>query len=963
MTDTLRLIDHPLIATLGWTLTHFVWQGAVLGLVAFILLRVARPERASTRYLIGVGTLAAMLLVPVVTFVSTSGATASSRVSWRSIDALPMVSGAGAVTGSMVASFEQNPRAVRQWLPTGEVSPGTADVAPIAPIWLPIVTAVWMLGVVALSLRLVGGWALAQMLAWRAVSAVSADVQFAAREMARRLALSRRFAVLQSGAVSVPTLVGWIKPVVLLPAAALTGLTPLQLQAVIAHELAHIRRHDYLVNLLQSFVETLLFYHPAVWWVSSEVRAEREHCCDDLAVEVCGDRLVYVTALAELTSIERRAFALAATDGSLVARVRRILGRPTSARLELPPSWGILVLLVLVGSGAGTYEMSADAADVKEIARAAAAPDARAVDEARWSEKEKAVEQSAEPQAVPPLPPPPPATPVPLPPVVPPRSVIPVAPPVPVMPLPPLPPPAAPTVDYLIPPPTPAVTPAPPMPVVPPAHAEFLLPALAPPALPATPVAIPVPAVHPVPPLSPAPPAPPAVSIQKGEGNFSWSNNGERLAVRWTGPFRLSDDERDIAWVEEGARLTIAEGWVFTDRIELRGLAGGAVERKFYRSGVEKDFEAEGRAFLVTAIQRMIRSGMFASERVARFLKQGGPEAVIAQIDQLGTDSSYVKRVYFSALLKQADLTSPQLTTVLERVSKGISSDYEKATLFIQILQETAVTGEQRVLVLRAAKNISSDYEQRRVIVAGLGKGPLTPELTTAALDAVETISSAHERSQVLTLIARLGGVTPQTSSRFMTAVSTMPSAHEQQQVLAAVAAAPSLPEPVALDAMKAAASISSPHSRRQALSAYMGRSDSSPKVAAAALASAATINSDFEKSQVLLEVVAKGGVNESTGPSFFAAVKTINSSFEVARVLKALIAKGQLSDKMLTGVLDAAKEIDNSHERSTLLLAMLKTQTISSTNRNLFLDVAEGISSSYEQNQVLAALVRTERR
>jgi hypothetical protein len=110
---------------------------------------------------------------------------------------------------------------------------------------------------------------------------------------------------------------------------------------VIAHELAHIRRHDYLVNLLQSFVETLLFYHPAVWWVSSEVRAEREHCCDDLAVEVCGDRVVYVTALAELTSIERRAFALAATDGSLVARVRRILGRPTSARLELPPSWGI----------------------------------------------------------------------------------------------------------------------------------------------------------------------------------------------------------------------------------------------------------------------------------------------------------------------------------------------------------------------------------------------------------------------------------------------------------------------------------------------------------------------------------------------------------------------------------------------------------------------------------------------
>ena len=150
---------------------------------------------------------------------------------------------------------------------------------------------------------------------------------------------SGRVEILESAAVAVPTLVGWVKPVVLLPAAALAGLTAVQLEAILAHELAHVRRHDYLVNLLQSIVETLLFYHPAVWWVSAEVRAEREHCCDDLAIAVCGDRLVYVSALAELTSIERQVFALAATDGSLLTRVRRILGQPAPARRELPPSW------------------------------------------------------------------------------------------------------------------------------------------------------------------------------------------------------------------------------------------------------------------------------------------------------------------------------------------------------------------------------------------------------------------------------------------------------------------------------------------------------------------------------------------------------------------------------------------------------------------------------------------------
>ena len=167
MADTLRLIDHPLVATLGWTLTHFVWQGAVLGLVAFFLLRVVRPRQASTRYLIGVATLATMFIVPIATFVTTAGQTASSRFSWPPT-AHTQVS-TGAVTGSIIANFEQNPAALRQWLPTQGMPSDASDAAPIAPIWLPLVTAAWMLGVAVLSLRLVGGWALTQLLARRAV--------------------------------------------------------------------------------------------------------------------------------------------------------------------------------------------------------------------------------------------------------------------------------------------------------------------------------------------------------------------------------------------------------------------------------------------------------------------------------------------------------------------------------------------------------------------------------------------------------------------------------------------------------------------------------------------------------------------------------------------------------------------------------------------------------------------------
>ncbi|NQW03302.1 MAG: M56 family metallopeptidase [Acidobacteria bacterium] len=144
----------------------------------------------------------------------------------------------------------------------------------------------WAVGVVLFAARLAGGWLIARRLATRAVTPVAAELEIVARRLATRLRLSRPVRILQSSAVAVPVMIGWLKPVVLLPTAALSGLAPDQLEALLAHELAHVRRHDYVVNLLQSMVETTLFYHPGVWWVSHRVRVEREHCCDDLAVRV-----------------------------------------------------------------------------------------------------------------------------------------------------------------------------------------------------------------------------------------------------------------------------------------------------------------------------------------------------------------------------------------------------------------------------------------------------------------------------------------------------------------------------------------------------------------------------------------------------------------------------------------------------------------------------------------------------
>ena len=134
----------------------------------------------------------------------------------------------------------------------------------------------------------------------RLVRPAPSEWQQALDRLKTRIRVSRPVRLLVSSLVQAPAVVGWLRPVVLVPVGALAGLPAEQIEALLVHELAHIRRHDYLVNVLQSVVEALLFYHPAVWWVSGHIRTEREQCCDDVAVSVSGDVLTYARALAEI---------------------------------------------------------------------------------------------------------------------------------------------------------------------------------------------------------------------------------------------------------------------------------------------------------------------------------------------------------------------------------------------------------------------------------------------------------------------------------------------------------------------------------------------------------------------------------------------------------------------------------------------------------------------------------------
>src|SRR5213075_1924050 len=176
--------------------------------------------------------------------------------------------------------------------------------------------------VLVLSLRFAGGLVTAQRLKRIETSATVQLWQEKLRVLCVRLRVSRPVRLCESALVEVPTVIGWLRPVILIPLSAISGLSAEQLEALLAHELAHIRRYDYLVNLLQTSIETLLFYHPVVWWVSRRVRDEREHCCDDLAVAACGDAHFYATALLGMERLRNPmpALSMAAAGGSLVER-------------------------------------------------------------------------------------------------------------------------------------------------------------------------------------------------------------------------------------------------------------------------------------------------------------------------------------------------------------------------------------------------------------------------------------------------------------------------------------------------------------------------------------------------------------------------------------------------------------------------------------------------------------------
>jgi beta-lactamase regulating signal transducer with metallopeptidase domain len=336
MTDSMEV--------LGWTLLHFCWQAAAIALIYRIVdLALPAKTRSNARYGLALVALLSMFVISLATFAYEEVHCAKDSVALQ------------ASTPGVVQQLRHEVVA----LPTigGGLAPRTgqrADLVEYAVRWMPWIDAIWLTGVLALSIRTVGGWWLIQRLRRSGLAQVPESVLDSFTRLSQRMGIRRQIELRVSGMISGPLAMGVFRSLILLPVSTLTALNEEQLEVVLAHELAHIRRADYLWNMLQSMIETLFFFHPAVWWVSNKLRQQRELCCDDAALACCSDPVVYATALLRLE--EQRstrlhlAMALDGHEGSgLRARIVRILGEAPQGRREIAPLslFGVCVMLGL----------------------------------------------------------------------------------------------------------------------------------------------------------------------------------------------------------------------------------------------------------------------------------------------------------------------------------------------------------------------------------------------------------------------------------------------------------------------------------------------------------------------------------------------------------------------------------------------------------------------------------------
>lgn len=337
-------LSENFVHALGWTVLHSLWQGLIIGLVLSLILMNAPTKSAENRCRLSFVALLLMLVSSVVTFV----------FMWKKTNTT-------AENSDLEAFILRGPISVNRFFDTPTFF---EKLTLFFNENAPIIALMWLLGVVFFSIRLIGGLLFIQELRTRQLFYLESDWQNRVNIFKNKLKISRAVGIAESALIAVPMTLGWLKPLILLPIGTINKMTTGEVEAILAHELAHIAGRDYLLNILQSVIEIIFYFNPAVWWIAANIRAERENRCDDIAVSLSNSVLTYAKALLSIQEMQQpdaRLFGLTLTfadnrrKGFLLKRIKRILNQPhnRSHIMEKLTATGLLLAVVTALSFSG----------------------------------------------------------------------------------------------------------------------------------------------------------------------------------------------------------------------------------------------------------------------------------------------------------------------------------------------------------------------------------------------------------------------------------------------------------------------------------------------------------------------------------------------------------------------------------------------------------------------------------
>jgi beta-lactamase regulating signal transducer with metallopeptidase domain len=862
------------------TLLNGIWQGAFLAAAMWVLLQLLPRLNPTTRFAVLWVTLIAVVALPLAPLASRMlirpGQTDSSA---REAAGKPAAAALAPVQEPRLSLRNEPPSpesrlvSIPQSRASSAPEPASAPLPPrnavsrsapaIATVAHPVIRIssgripgalgiLWALVSLLMLLRLGFGFCKLEGLKADAVP-LPPEWQLQLTRLSRSNGVGRQTQLLASTRIAAPMSLGFLHPAILIPQTLVDTLSNAELEHVVLHELAHLRRRDDWTNLAQKLIVAMFPIQPALYWIGHRLSIEREMACDDWVIAATGTVRPYaasLTKVAELTQWRRADILAAGAAGNrsqLFTRVHNMLNETRNAapRLALAP------LAAAIAAAGALICMGARAPQVIAFAQTSANENSR---------------QEAPPPTLPRVPQAPQA------------------------------PDAAPASG------APLVLPAPP--------AEIA--ALPPGNPPIAPLASPAPLA----------PAAPAGGQQSGEIHMEMTNRDgwTSLSVKIDGAIEFTDDDHDVKSLSPGGHFRLEERTGLSGRAyDVKADSAGNLTKTWLVDGSAKPLDAEGRAWLDRVLPQVIReSGIGAGPRVARILRQGGPQAVIAEIGLIHSDGS--KRIYLEQLFAQATLNTEQLKDAAGLIRR-ISSDGDKAQVLVTV-DGRYFTGELRSYLFEAVESINSDGDKRRVLSDIVKKDPGNADTLVSVARAAKHIASDGDKAEVLIEMAapyRPGGGL---DAEYFEAVRSISSDGDHARVLSAL------------------------------LADHGGDRDTLSRV----LQSAERISSDGDKAGVLKGAVAWYSDDDLIRKSFFDAANSVSSDGDHQQVLVALLHRQGIGAAALDEIAKSAQRISSDGDKARVLMELAGTNI--EPIRDDFFAAANTISSAGDHSQVLMTLL-----